>query len=108
MGSVILLLQHGSQSAFIAVALTSTMALAASNYDESKVPIFLEPGPDRALVYIVRSESPKLQFIPSVLKVFLDQTPIGYLRCRSYLVSHVEPGTRVITSSIEGRRTPST
>ena len=83
-------------SLLFGAALVPMLSFASSKYDKSKEPMFLEPRPDRAVLYIARTEAPKINLFPSVLKVFLDTTPVGYLRNRSYLAAYVEPGTRLL------------
>jgi hypothetical protein len=76
-------------------ALFSAVAWASDKYVKSPEPVFPSVQEGRALAYFVRPQF--MRMIPnSTFKVFVDETPAGWLPQRCYLTLQVEPGSRVV------------
>src|SRR2546425_313615 len=74
--------------------LTASQTVAGDKVEKSKTPVFPEVQPGHALLYVLRDQHVK--FLSSPFKVFIDTTPLGYLRGKCYLAAQIEPGVRLI------------
>lgn len=67
----------------------------ADPFAKSKQPVYLEPKPDRALLYVARPAHARMISMPN-FKIFVDDKPAGWLPKRCYLAVQVEPGRRLL------------
>lgn len=85
----------------ITVHLGAPPAGAFGNWTESKEPVYTQPEPGKALVYVVRE-----RFLPDplqgALEVFLDDVPLGFLKLRKYLHAQADPGQRLLWGPRKG------
>ncbi|HYX54038.1 MAG TPA: hypothetical protein VE783_11355, partial [Candidatus Limnocylindrales bacterium] len=61
----------------------------------SKQPVYSEPQPGRALLYVARPAHARMISMPD-FKIFVDDKPAGWLPKRCYLAVQVEPGRRLL------------
>lgn len=87
--------------AVLAIHLGASPARASDKWTEDKEPVYAQPDPGKALVYVLRDKSIPDPFL-GAFEVFLDDVPLGYLKGRKYLHAQADPGTRLLWGPKEG------
>jgi hypothetical protein len=85
----------GAAAAVLLGIAAPPLAGADPNFKLGDDPVFLEPEPGRAVLYVAREQFARLQPLRPE-KLHLDAAPLGILPQGGYLAIAIEPGTRCV------------